>query len=268
MKKHMTMRNKLLLCFLLLTAFVSAQEVRQDTLLKKDLAIDLVLRKNFDIEVSQNNLEVADNNQGILNSGYLPILSTSFGYDFSLQDRLAEVEEREPIDQTDLETQSYRASLDLNYTIFDGLGRLYNYKSLKEQYNLSELEVRETIENALIQMLSVYYEVARLHENVQILEQTMNISNERVKRSNYQFQFGQASKLVALNAEVDAANDSINLINAKQNLENTRRDLMLILNTEFEKEFEVDTSVEFIPELLITQYRRSFSWGESILEFV
>jgi outer membrane protein TolC len=257
MKKHMTMRNKLLLCFLLLTAFVSAQEVRQDTLLKKDLAIDLVLRKNFDIEVSQNNLEVADNNQGILNSGYLPTLSTSFGYDFSLQDRLAEVEEREPIDQTDLETQSYRASLDLNYTIFDGLGRLYNYKSLKEQYNLSELEVRETIENALIQMLSVYYEVARLHENVQILEQTMNISNERVKRSNYQFQFGQASKLVALNAEVDAANDSINLINAKQNLENTRRDLMLILNTEFEKEFEVDTSVEFIPELLITQYMES-----------
>ena len=66
----MTMRNKLLLCFLLLVASVSAQEVRQDTLLKKDLAIDLVLRKNFDIEVSQNNLEVADNNQGILNSGY------------------------------------------------------------------------------------------------------------------------------------------------------------------------------------------------------
>lgn len=150
MKKHMTMRNKLLLCFLLLVAFVSAQEVRQDTLLKKDLAIDLVLRKNFDIEVSQNNLEVADNNQGILNSGYLPTLSTNFGYDFSLQDRLAEVEGREPIDQTDLESQSYRASLDLNYTVFDGLGRLYNYKSLKEQYNLTELEVRETIENSLI----------------------------------------------------------------------------------------------------------------------
>ncbi|MFO7744254.1 MAG: TolC family protein [Psychroflexus sp.] len=248
------MRSKLVILLVLLTACLTAQEVRKDTLLDKNQAIELVLSKNFDIEVSENNLEIADNNQGILNSGYLPTLSTSFGYDFSLQDRLAEVEGREPIDQNDLETRSYRASLDLNYTVFDGLGRLYNYKSLKEQYDLSELEVRETIENTLIQMFTVYYEVARIYENVQILEQTMEISNERVKRSNYQFQFGQNSKLVVLNAEVDAANDSINLINARQNLENTRRDLMLILNTEFEKEFKVDTLVNFIPELLIAQY--------------
>ncbi|MBZ9777434.1 TolC family protein [Psychroflexus sp. CAK8W] len=248
------MRSKLVILLVLLTACLTAQEVRKDTLLNKNQAIELVLSKNFDIEVSENNLEIADNNQGILNSGYLPTLSTSFGYDFSLQDRLAEVEGREPINQNDLETRSYRASLDLNYTVFDGLGRLYNYKSLKEQYDLSELEVRETIENTLIQMFTVYYEVARIYENVQILEQTMEISNERVKRSNYQFQFGQNSKLVVLNAEVDAANDSINLINARQNLENTRRDLMLILNTEFEKEFKVDTLVNFIPELLIAQY--------------
>lgn len=250
----MKMRSKLVILLVLLTACLTAQEVRKDTLLDKNQAIELVLSKNFDIEVSENNLEIADNNQGILNSGYLPTLSTSFGYDFSLQDRLAEVEGREPINQNDLETRSYRASLDLNYTVFDGLGRLYNYKSLKEQYDLSELEVRETIENTLIQMFTVYYEVARIYENVQILEQTMEISNERVKRSNYQFQFGQNSKLVVLNAEVDAANDSINLINARQNLENTRRDLMLILNTEFEKEFKVDTLVNFIPELLIAQY--------------
>ncbi|WP_322965339.1 TolC family protein [Psychroflexus curvus] len=248
------MKSKLVIFFVFVATCLSAQEIRKDTLLDKNQAIDLVLRNNFDIEVSENNLEIADNNQGILNSGYLPTLSSRFGYDFSLQDRLAEVEGREPIDQNDLETRSYRASLDLNYTIFDGLGRLYNFKSLKEQYNLSELEVRETIENTLIQMFTVYYEVARLYENLQILEQTMEISNDRVKRSNYQFEFGQSSKLIVLNAEVDAANDSINLIDARQNLENTRRDLMLILNTEFENDFKVDTLVNFIPELLISKY--------------
>lgn len=250
----MKMKNKLVVLFVFSATFLSAQEIRKDSLLNKTEAIDLVLKRNFDIEVSQNNLEIADNNQSILNSGFLPTLSTNFGYDFSNQDRFVEIEGREPFEQNDLESQSYGGSLDLNYTIFDGLGRLYNYKSLKEQHNLSELEVRETIENTLIQMFTVYYEVARLYENVQILQQTMEISNDRVKRSNYQFEFGQSSKLVALNAEVDAANDSINLIDARQNLENTRRDLMLILNTEFEKEFKVDTLVNFIPELLISEY--------------
>ena len=250
----MKTESKLLILFSLMSLYLGAQEITQDGLLNKEKAVDLVLKNNFDIEVSQNNLEIADNNQGILNSGYLPTLNTDLGFNYSLQDRLAEVEGRDPIDQTDLETRSWRASLGVNYTLFDGLGRLYNYKSLKEQYNLSELEVRETIENSLIQMFTVYYEVARLYENVEILEQTLEISNQRVKRSNYQFEFGQSSKLVALNAEVDAANDSINLIDTRQNLENTRRDLMLILNTELDSDFKVDTLIEFIPRLQIEEY--------------
>ena len=66
-------------------------------------------------------------------------------------------------------------------------GRFYNYKRLKEQYNLTELQARETIENTILQLFAVYYEVARLSENVEILEETLRISRERVSRSNYQF---------------------------------------------------------------------------------
>lgn len=249
--------NKTKLLFvliLIITAKSFAQYEDVDGKLDKDEAVALVLENNFEIQISENNIEIADNNQSILNSGYLPTLSTNFGFDYSLDDRLAEVEDEEPRDQNDLETRVYAADVNLNYTIFDGLGRLYNYKSLKEQYDLSELQARETIENTLIQMFTVYYEVARLYENVEILEQTLEISNQRVKRAQYQFEFGQNSKLATLNAEVDAANDSINLIDARQNLENTKRDLMLILNAEIEDNFKVDTLVNFTPELQIEQY--------------
>ncbi len=231
-----------------------AQNEEVDGILFKDEAAALVLENNFEIQISENNVNIADNNQSILNSGYLPTLSTNLGFDYSMDDRLAEVEGQEPRDQNDLETRAYAADLNLNYTIFDGLGRLYNYRSLKEQYNLSQLQARETIENTLIQMFTVYYEVARLYENVEILEQTLEISNKRVKRAKYQFEFGQNSKLVSLNAEVDAANDSINLIDARQNLDNTKRDLMLILNAEMEDDFKVDTLITFTPELQIEQY--------------
>lgn len=249
--------NKTKLLFvliLIITAKSFAQYEDVDGKLDKDEAVALVLENNFEIQISENNIEIADNNQSILNSGYLPTLSTNFGFDYSLDDRLAEVEGEEPRDQNDLETRAYAADVNLSYTIFDGLGRLYNYKSLKEQYDLSELQARETIENTLIQMFTVYYEVARLYENVEILEQTLEISNKRVERAKYQFEFGQNSKLATLNAEVDAANDSINLIDARQNLDNTKRDLMLILNAEIEDNFKVDTLVNFTPELQIEQY--------------
>ena len=109
--------------------------------------------------------------------------------------------------------------MNLEYTLFDGLGRLYNYRSLKETYNLSKLEARETIENTVLQLFSVYYEVARLTKNVEILEQTLEISRNRVKRAGYQFDYGQNTKLEVLNAEVDVTNDSINLNQLLRNSE-------------------------------------------------
>lgn len=225
----------------------------QNVLSKAD-AVKYVLDNNYGIKIAENNVAIAENNSGILNSGYLPTLSTSMGWDFSLQDRLAEIEGREPLDQNDLETQRYNANLDLNYTLFDGMGRIYNYKQLKLQHNLSQLEARETIETTLTQMFSVYYELARIFQNVEVFEQTLSLSKDRLKRVSQQFNYGQVNKLAVLNAEVDVANDSISLINEKQNLINIKRDIIVVLNEELESEFVVDTTVNFTPLLQIDEY--------------
>ena len=86
----------------------------------------------------------------------------------------------------DAETKRYDASVNLSYTLFDGLGRWYDYKRLKEEYNLSELEVRQTIENTLLQMFTVYFEVARLTENVEVLKSTYENTKNRLVRAEYQ----------------------------------------------------------------------------------
>ncbi|VAW22941.1 hypothetical protein MNBD_BACTEROID04-1982, partial [hydrothermal vent metagenome] len=143
----------------------------------------------------------------------------------------------------------FNASLSLNYTLFDGLGRLYNYKQLKEQYNLTELQARETIEKTLLQLFTVYYNVALLTENVTLLTQSLTISKDRLTRANYQFDFGQNTKLSVLNAEVDVNNDSIALLNTKQLLLNAKRDLYVVLGKKENPNFYVDTQVNFLTTL-------------------
>ena len=91
------------------------------------------------------------------------------------------------------------ASINLNYTLFDGLGRYYDYKRLKETYKLSELQARETIENTIAQLYVVYYNVAQVTENVTVLEKTLTISKDRITRANYQFEYGQGTMLNLLN---------------------------------------------------------------------
>lgn len=247
--------------FVFATVSISAQD-----LLNKSEAIKLVLENNFGILVASNNVEIAKNNKGILNSGYLPSLSTSAGADYNKQTTVTSFPgvidpdtggQRPDIEIAGAETQRYNAALSLGYTLFDGMGRFYNYKRLKEEYNLTELQARETIENTIIQLFTVYYEIARLSQNTDILKETLRISRERLTRADYQFEYGQNSKLDVLNAQVDVANDSINLINIKQQLINTKRDLKVLLANQLQQDFQVDTTVAFIPELILDQYIKS-----------
>ena len=218
-------------------------------ILQKSEAIALALENNYGIKTANNNVIIAENNSDVLNSGYLPSLSGNAGATLDVQNTEGQLVNGETRTADGVETKRYNASVNLNYTLFDGLGRYYNYKRLKEAYQLSELQARETIENTITQLLSVYFEVAQNTENLQTLTKVLDISKERLIRANYQFEFGQNNKLGVLNAEVDINNDSINIITAKQRLISSKRDLNLVMGNALKTEFSIDTTVVFLLQL-------------------
>ncbi|MEW2921329.1 TolC family protein [Muricauda sp. ANG21] len=243
---------------ILLVILATSANAQLDKLSKNE-ATKLVLENNFGILIAQNQVAVAENNKSVLNSGFLPTLTANAGADYNRDDSVIEFpgqfnddgSPREDLEINQAESQRYNAGLNLNYTLFDGLGRYYDYKVLKEQYQLTELQARETIETTIVQMFSVYYEVARITENIEVLEETYQNTSERLQRAEYAFDYGQNNKLDVLNAEVDLVNDSISLMNERQLLENTKRDLNVVLNRELENNFTVDTTITFVEPLLL-----------------
>ena len=147
---------KKIFLFILITNYINGQKF-----ISKEEALELVLENNFGIKVSKNTTEIVKNNSSILNSGYLPSLSISSGGNYTGSDTEIAFpgqfdDQGNPIPNRvfeDQETQRFNAGLNLNYTLFDGLGRRYTYKRLKEEYALSELQLRETIEFTTLQLL-------------------------------------------------------------------------------------------------------------------
>lgn len=240
------MNIKILISFGL--CFFGVYAYAQQVLTTED-AVNFALEHNYGIKIVNSGLEVAENNTDILNSGYLPTISGNAGATLDRQNTEGKLANGETRIANGAETRRYNASINLNYTLFDGLGRYYNYKRLKEQYQLSELEARETIENTILQLFTVYYSVAQLSENKASLEETIKVSQDRLERAGYQFDYGQNTKLEVLNAEVDINNDSINLINISQQLKNTKRDLNVILGNHISEDFEVNTELRFLLQL-------------------
>jgi len=255
---------KKLFMFILVTNYINGQKF-----ISKEEALELVLENNFGIKVSKNTTEIVKNNSSILNSGYLPSLSISSGGNYTGSDTEIAFpgqfdNQGNPLPNRvfeDQEAQRFNAGLNLNYTLFDGLGRRYTYKRLKEEYALSELQLRETIEFTTLQLFEVYFNIAQLTESQEISQETLDISKERLRRAEVAFIHGQGNKLSVLNAQVDVTNDSINLIQVNQQLGNTKRDLNLLMNQPINQDFDVGLDVSFVNSLQIE------SWLETAEQF-
>ena len=250
-----------------LFSFVFTCSLASQQVLTKQEAIKLTLENNLGILIAENNVAIAENNKSVLNSRFLPTLSGTAGANYQRDDSTfefpgqfsidEETGERVPRPDANLykaEAQRYNARINADYVLFDGLGRWYDMKRLKEEYNLSSLQARETLETTILQLFSVYFEAARVSENITVLEETYRNTKNRLQRAKYSFEFGQVNKLDVLNAEVDLVNDSINMMNERQLLSNTVRDLNIILNADLEQKFAVDTTITFINELQLEDF--------------
>ena len=235
--------RKLVYILLFFSNLSFAQEV-----LTTDMAVKLTLENNLDIKVSENVLEISKNNSSILNSDYLPTINATSSVSRAQGDVKVKTNQGISAKINDTSNDESFASVNIVYNIVDGRGRKYNYQKSKELYNRTELEVREIIENTLLQLFTVYFDFARLTREKEILKNTLGISIQRLERVKTKYKFGQSTSIEVSSAEVDKNTDSLNYLNIIKVLSNTKRDLNLIMNIDLESDFEVVEDVEFIDE--------------------
>jgi len=226
------MKSKYIIILLTLSyAFAGYSQSSTDSTLKLSDAIHIAMQNNYNILIAKNNVRIAENNAGILNSGYLPSLVAGAGGNYSnnnTDQTIASTGGDQKTSTVGAVSKSYNGSLGINYRLFDGMNRHFNYKKLQANFNMNELQSRSIIENTLLQLIKTYYDVAKLTSQIENIKRTLVIS-----------------KLDLLNSEVDRNNDSVNYIVALNNLNVAQNNLNVLLGRNMESNFTVDSTVKF-----------------------
>ena len=225
--------------------------------LSLETAVQLALEQNLDIRVAQKGAEIADKQENWGQAGFLPNVSANASYTYSqtdVQQQLAVGGDTTgappPIREfNDAVSENYNAGLNASYVLFDGLGRINNLRKLELQKDQSELQLRFTIENTLLQVFSAYYNMARQQEQFHIAQESIFISHRRYRRSQTAQELGSESKLEALNALVDLRRDSITFWNVSNSFLKSHRELNRLLNLPLDTTYEVDSLTEFRTDL-------------------
>ena len=216
-------------------------------------AIKTTLENNLDIKISKNIEEISKNNTSILNNNYLP--SIQIGSEINKITQNIEIETPNGISGSlnDTKTDNNSAMLSLNYDLIDASGRKYNYRKSKELYSKTKLEVRDIIENTILQLYTIYFELSRLREQQNLIIKSLDISKKRLERKQLEFEYGQSNNLEVLNAEVDMNNDSIRLLNTMKKLVNAQSDLNLIMNYQSPENYFTNTNISFLDDSEISK---------------
>lgn len=186
-------------------------------------AIRIGLENNYDLKIVRNEQQISDNNNTIGNAGYLPTLGVSSGYNIrnNSSDNIPAVGgERTDVNTTG--TQSLDASVNLNWTIFDGFKVQTNHKRLKELQSMGELNTRLSIENFIADISAEYYNLVQQTQYLKNLKQAVDLSRERLRIVEARYQIGSFSRLDLQQAKVDFNTDSSQLIQQYEVLHSSR----------------------------------------------
>ena len=105
------------------------------------------------------------------------------------------------------------------------------------------------IEQVLLNTAKQYYDIAYLQEENKILYELLEVSKERYSRVKIQNEFGNASKLDLLAAEIDLNKDSVTVMNSDYELKAAKERLNQTLNRDLSTDYSVESYVEINKDL-------------------
>lgn len=215
---------------LLLSGNAAAQE-----LISLDEAVRIGLENNFSILIARNQSDIAANNNTLGNAGFFPTVSAQGTRTERIENTTFATLDTET-SFTGAESQSTNASANLNWTIFDGTRMFITRDKLAELEHLSDRQLRLSIETYIAGITGIYYDIIRRKKTLEVLRNTVEISEERVRIAETKRDLGSGSEFDLLQARSDLNADRAAVIRQETLL----NDAKVALNQQLSR--EVDTS--------------------------
>ena len=239
------MIRSFLIVILMIFALAPVTAVSQQQITLQE-AFELAVENNHDIRVQMIRRQQSENSIFRGGAGQLPSLGIVGDAEFSRNDADLEIAnfdtdgppQVESISIDGSESKVYNAALQLNYTLFDGFRGRYRFQQLQSQNESTKLDTRIAIENTLLSVADAYLSVLSEQDNVDILRQNLELSQNRLDRVREDRRSGTATNLDVLNAEVNYNADVIELSAAEVELEATTRLLIFQLGLDDEQTIE------------------------------
>ncbi len=228
--------------FVLFALFGMSYANAQGLLTVED-AIKMALEKNYAVQMSRNDKEIAKSQNNLGNAGISPQVSLNGNYNLANLNSYQEFSNGTIQDRQGAQSNNTGASLNVNWVVFDGMKMFAVKKRLNESVHLSDLQLKQQMENTVYNVIVAYYDAVRIRQLIKTSLQNLSIYEERKKLAKLKLDIGSDSKVDLLLTETDENKAKSDVLRLEQQLLSAKANLNVLMNRSVDVDFTTNDSI-------------------------
>ena len=198
-----------------------------------DEAINIALQKNSDLKKSTNTLKSYES--GLLASygNLLPSLSASGSWSWGRTEDEGTTYNQFGFTYTSApsvtESRNYRANVNANWTLFDGLANIAGVSQSKNNLESARLSLERLKQDIVFQTISYYYNVINTGELLKVKEDDVRQAQQNLETITERNKLGAVTLADVYAQQVTLGNAELDQIRTKNDLETAKTNLLYYL---------------------------------------
>jgi outer membrane protein TolC len=206
-------------------------------------AIDTALRNNFDIQIAKNYVEIARMNNTYGVAGGLPNVSANAGDNGSISTINQKFSDGTESNISNRGENVANVGVSAGITLFNGFKITATKERLSRLQNLSEIQLNQQIQNTVAEIMITYYDIIRQQNYLKIIQNTLDVSNQKLDIINVKKNVGMSDAVEILQAQTDVNTAEQLLEIQKLVIEQNKSDLLLLISSKKQMQYSVTDTI-------------------------
>jgi outer membrane protein TolC len=251
------MRSKPITFPVLFTLVCFFQTAFSQQILTPEEAIAIAIANNYGILLAKNDSAAAALDRDFTYGAFLPRLNATLGNVWNNNNQYQEFSDGNIRERNGVRSSNLTASLNLNWTLFDGMRMFATKEKIEEIWRTGELSIKNQVVNTLADVTNNYYNIVRQKQQLKAIEEQMSVSEERVKVAERKLGTGLGSKPELLQAKVDLNAQKASQLQQQTLIFQLKEQLDRLCGAQLPETFEVIDSIPFNPNLILQDIQSS-----------
>lgn len=238
------MRRIWLMCLslVLTTSLANAQEN-----VSLEQVVALALERNYDIRVAEKTAASATLDDEYAYNAFLPRVNATGAVVWNKNDQEVQTRNQESgaiqTREGPTASKSLNGSVQLVWTLFDGLRMFATRERIAMIAEQGELVVKDQMVNTIASVTTNYYDIVRQKQQLKAIQEQMSVSQERVKLAELKFQVGTGAKPELLQARVDYNEQRTQALQQESLIEQLKKQLNALVGMQLPTPYEVSDTI-------------------------